>query len=291
MAIEVEVVSKVDSANSGLKSVEKNLDNLNKKAISVKDIKINTNTAKSNAQLKELATNVSAIKLATDKAAGSIRNMAMSLGALVASAVSLTAMTRFTDSVVEMHTKMKLATKSAAEFGVALSDIKKISLSTRTSLSDISDLYMKISMSAGDLGVTQKQTAVVTQTVAKAIALSGANADQASAAILQLGQALASGRLQGDELRSLGENASVLYRAIAKGLGYTIGQMRTLGGEGKLTSKEVFGALLKQSSDINKNFNNVNTTFSQAFTNINTSSTLLFERVFLGKGASGGSQF
>ena len=80
----------------------------------------------------------------------------------------------------------------------------------------------------------------------------------------QLGQALASGKLQGDELRSLLENMPVLAQALARELGVGIGQLREMGAAGQLTADRVFPALLAASEKINGEFDKMPPTMSRA---------------------------
>lgn len=89
---------------------------------------------------------------------------------------------------------------------------------------------------------------------AKAFAAGGASATEQAAGVLQLGQALGSGFLQGDELRSLRENAPLVAKAIADAMGVSIGELKNLGAEGKLTSEVVFRALLNAEDSINSAF-------------------------------------
>ena len=93
-----------------------------------------------------------------------------------------------------------------------------------------------------------------TANVAKSLQISGASAQEAAAGATQLAQAMASGVLQGDELKSILENAPVLARSIAAGLGVSVGQLRQMGSEGKLLSSDVFAAILSQTNKIDEAF-------------------------------------
>ena len=86
-------------------------------------------------------------------------------------------------------------------------------------------------------------TARLTETVSKAVAISGASAQAADAALVQFGQALASGTLRGEELNSVMEQTPALAKAIAQGMGITVGQLRSVAAEGKITSQEIVKAL------------------------------------------------
>ena len=91
-------------------------------------------------------------------------------------------------------------------------------------------------------GIGVNQLEVLFVGLSKAARLSGASTAEASGALLQLRQGLASGVLQGDELRSVLENLPAFAQAVAKEMGVNVGQLRKLGSEGKITSEIVFNA-------------------------------------------------
>ena len=87
------------------------------------------------------------------------------------------------------------------------------------------------------------ETARLTETVSKAVAISGASAQAADAALVQFGQALASGTLRGEELNSVMEQTPALAKAIAQGMGITVGQLRSVAAEGRLHQKKLLRPL------------------------------------------------
>lgn len=91
-------------------------------------------------------------------------------------------------------------------------------------------------------GIGAAQLEVLFVGLSKAAQLSGASTAEASGALLQLRQGLASGVLQGDELRSVLENLPAFAQAVAKEMGVNVGQLRDLGSQGKITSDIVFNA-------------------------------------------------
>ena len=104
-------------------------------------------------------------------------------------------------------------------------------------------VYQRFSDNAKTLNINMDETARLTETVSKAVAISGASAQAADAALVQFGQALASGTLRGEELNSVMEQTPALAKAIAQGMGITVGQLRSVAAEGKITSKEIVKAL------------------------------------------------
>ena len=141
----------------------------------------------------------------------------------------------------------------------------------RQGLNSMGDLYYKVARGVQRFGVSQEDSLRVTDVVSKALTVGGASAQEASASILQLGQALGSGVLQGDELRSLDENASTLMNHIADHFGVTMGQLRQMGAQGQLTSEAVIEAILASGDAIDGEFSKMPMTIGQAQTKIKNS--------------------
>lgn len=102
----------------------------------------------------------------------------------------------------------------------------------------------------------------------KLFVVSGASAAESSNAMYQLTQAMASGRLQGDEMRSILENAPLLAQKIANKLGVSIGELKKLGAEGKITADVIKEALFDAADEIEDKFNAMPKTIGQVWTDI-----------------------
>lgn len=204
------------------------------------------------------------------------RNLAASVAGVFAGARLAQGAVDFVNLVDEYKSitaQIKVATRSEEEFNIAQVKVFEIAKATRTPLNDTAKLYGRIARATKKLNVTQKQQFDTTTIVNQSILASGANAREAEAAVIQLGQALASGRLSGDELRSVAEQTPRLARAIADGLGVPIGALKELGKQGKLTSEVVIGALLTQKDIIDREFAQLPVTVGQALSNLKTSFT------------------
>ena len=153
--------------------------------------------------------------------------------------------TKQLDLITSANNKLKLVTKTTEEYTIAQKRLFEVAQITSAGYSETVTLYSKLSDSMGKMGKSQSDIIRTVETVNKAIALSGSSAEEASAAILQLGQAFGSGRLQGDELKSISENAQGLALAIAEGMGVAVGELKQLGSEGKITSEILATALEK----------------------------------------------
>jgi len=183
------------------------------------------------------------------------------------------AVTRAGDTYKRLNSQLRLVTKNAQSLAVAQQNVNRIAIQTRNNIESTANLYARLNRSATQLGKSQADTAKATKAISQAIQISGASASSAQAAIIQLGQGLASGTLRGEELNSVLEQAPRIARAIADELGVGVGQLRKIASEGKITSEVVFKALVNQSAQINKEFQQVSLTVSQATSVLNTGMT------------------
>ncbi len=164
------------------------------------------------------------------------------------------------DQWVVLNNKIRLVDKSMKDQLSARKALVKSSKVTNSELEATVDLYKRTGRAMKAYGVSQRANLLVTEAVSKTLKLSGATTQEATSAMLQFGQALTSNKLGGDEFRSLTENAGELITAIRTGLGVTSAELLKMKTAGELTATKVFGAILKQIPQINKNFEKVNRT-------------------------------
>ncbi|ELW90990.1 tape measure protein, partial [Acinetobacter baumannii] len=151
----------------------------------------------------------------------------------------------------------------------ATEDTFQIAQKTYSAWDSVLQVYQRFSDNAKTLNLTMDDTARLTETVSKAVAISGASAEAADAALVQFGQALASGTLRGEELNSVMEQTPALAKAIAQGMGITVGQLRSVAAEGKITSKEIVKALKNAQDDVDALFAKTDITIGQSLTLLN----------------------
>ena len=168
------------------------------------------------------------------------------------------------DEMMNLDGRLRTVTKSEKERLDIESELYKRAQESRQSMQAMGDLYFKVARASQEMGFAQQDNLRVTETVSKALVIGGANAQEANATILQLGQALGSGRLQGDELRSLDENASILMGHVAKYFKTSVAGLKQMGAQGELTSDEVMRAILSASGEIDKEFSKMPMTFGQS---------------------------
>jgi tape measure domain-containing protein len=142
--------------------------------------------------------------------------------------------------------------------------IFQIAQATRSSFESTAQLYQRLNLGAKALGASQSEVAEVTKTVQQALQTGGATTAEAAGAAVQLSQALASGTLNGDELRSILENSEVLSSAIAQEFGVTSDKLKEMGQNGELAASRVFRALLRAGPSINEQFERSTPTFTQS---------------------------
>lgn len=172
----------------------------------------------------------------------------------IALGVGAREVTKYADAWIDLNNKVAAAGQTSGMQGRGIMDLAKQAREARSEIEPYADLYSRILRSANGVAKSEAEVAKVTQITAKAFAAGGAAATEQAAGVLQLGQALGSGFLQGDELRSLRENAPLVAKAIADAMGVSIGQLKKLGAEGKITSQIVFQAMLDAEDSINSAF-------------------------------------
>lgn len=190
------------------------------------------------------------------------------------------------DTYTGLQNRLKLVTNNQAELNKATEDTFRIAQKTYSAWDSVLQVYQRFSDNAKTLNLTMDDTARLTETVSKAVAISGANAEAADAALVQFGQALASGTLRGEELNSVMEQTPALAKAIAKGMGITVGELRSVAAEGKITSQEIVKALRNVESDVDALFAKTDITIGQSLTLLNNEITKFVGEAGKGSGAA-----
>lgn len=207
----------------------------------------------------------------TGRIAGRVRQELFGLqGALAALGVGavLRGIISLNDEFTQLRGRLALVTETQQERLRVERELFDLAQQTRGSLRDTVDLYARVARNAEGLGASQQQLLEVTRATNQAIQISGATGAEASAGVVQFAQALASGELRGDELRSVLEQLPRLAQAIADGLGITIGELREFAEAGELTADRVFLALLSQQDRLQEEFRALPRTVSQAMTQL-----------------------
>lgn len=176
----------------------------------------------------------------------------------------------YADANTELINRLKLSTNGNNELAFATQSVFDISLRTNQSVAATSTVYQKFAQNAEKLKLSQGEVASITETVSKAVAMSGATAAQAEAGLFQFGQALSAGTLKGQDLNSVIQQIPGLADAIAKGLGVTTGELKAMGAAGELSTQQVITALRKVRKQIDSDFDSRIKTVSGSLTNLET---------------------
>lgn len=146
-----------------------------------------------------------------------------------------------------------------------------------TPYNDMASTVAKLNLLAGDAFSGNDEAIRFSELMGKSFAVSGASTGEQQAGMHQLTQALASGRLQGDEFRSITENAPLLARAIADSVGASMGELKKMSSEGKITGAIIKNALFSAADDIESKFKAMPITFGDAMTLMKNWATTAFE--------------
>jgi tape measure domain-containing protein len=213
-------------------------------------------------------------------AIGNVEKSALSLSKVAGLSVlgfsaqqAAAAFVRAADAVTTLQTSLRLATGSAASAAQAYGALFDIAQRSRVSFVELGNTFSAISRAGGELGLSQQRLLTVTEAIGNAMTISGGSAQSMQAALVQLGQGLASGTLRGEELNSIMEQTPRLARAIADGLNIPIGKLREMGAAGELTAEQVIEALERSSAALAREVGGATLTFGQSLTQLQNAAT------------------
>ena len=169
------------------------------------------------------------------------------------------------DHMQELNSQVKLVTSSHEEYVAVNERLHQMANKNLTDISATTGLYTNSARALSNLGKSQEEILKFTNAVSLAMGVGGKSASEQASAILQLGQAMQSGVLQGDEFRSLAENAPIILDLVAEKLGKTRAELRELASEGALTSKVIYNALADAIPTLQAMFDKMPVTMSQSF--------------------------
>lgn len=224
----------------------------------------------------------------TQQLGGGMTALAASVRAVtltVAAGFGLAQITQASDAWTAYENRLRLVTNTQAALSQSSADVYQIARATSQQLDSTAAVYQRFTQNAERLNITQQQSARLTETVSKAIAISGGSAASAEAALVQFGQGLASGVLRGEEFNSVMEQAPGLALALAEGLNVDIGKLREMANEGELTADVLVNALSAAAASVDEQFETRVKTIAQAATEFDTAFTRLVGTLSSGTGA------
>ena len=196
----------------------------------------------------------------TERSMSSLSGVAVALAA----ALSVKQVSEYADAWATVNNKLSNSLRPNEQLADVTERVFNITQQTRSSLDATASLYARLERATRQYGTSAGDLAKLTTIINQGFVVSGATAQEAENAIIQLSQGLASGALRGEEFNSVNEQGNRLIVALADSMGVSIGEMRNMAAQGKLTTDVVVNGLLSQGAVIGKEFANTTTTISQA---------------------------
>lgn len=219
---------------------------------------------KTNAMLDSMAGKMGGVKtksIALGSAIGNMaNNLATKLAELPGQALGMG------DSLMSMRARIDNINDGMQTTDELMEKVYLSSIRSRTAYVDTAAVVAKLGLNAADAFGNFDEIVGFAETMNKAFIVSGASVSEVQAGMYQLTQAMASGRLQGDEFKSISENAPMLANAIAKFTGKSRGELKEMSRDGEITADIIKKALTFAAADIDKKFKNMPITFGQALT-------------------------
>ncbi|HII3475308.1 TPA: tape measure protein [Citrobacter braakii] len=203
----------------------------------------------------------------TTKAVGNTERSMLRLSGVatsLAAALSVQQVSEYADVWATVNNKLANSLRPSEQLVDVTQRVFDITQQTRGSLDATASLYARLERATREYGTSAQDLTKLTTIINQGFVVSGATAQEAENAIIQLSQGLASGALRGEEFNSVNEQGNRLIVALADSMGVSIGQMRSMAAAGKLTTDVVVNGLLSQGATIGAEFANTTTTISQA---------------------------
>jgi tape measure domain-containing protein len=227
-------------------------------------IDVEARTSKAEQDLANINQSLRNIEKTTASTGASLKNMFSSLATLATAGLAVNYIKNVSSEFTNLSNKIALVTGRTKELARTQEALFQIAEDTRGSLQGTVTTFASFGRALKETGASTERILTATKSVQQAIAISGSSAESAAAALVQLGQGISSGTLRGEELNSVLEQTPRIAQAIADELNVTTGRLRLIAADGKLTSDVVFGALLNQAKAINKEFETLAPTLTQA---------------------------
>ena len=201
--------------------------------------------------------NVKHFQVSTNRSFQSVNKVAGVLKTTLASLISIEAIRRtalLADDYQKLQSRIKATSEDTAIAVSALGKLEKISAKTGDSLSTTLGSFQKFQMAKSTVKGTTDEMVILTETLLKMGKVGGASQEGLNSAMIQFSQGLAGGLFQAEEMNSVMEGIPGIVNELAKGMGITVEEFINLKKSGQILSKDVFKAILKQSSEINERF-------------------------------------
>lgn len=271
--INVKIVGSSNSAEQALdrvakkaeqslgKSISDSLDNVKAKAQKVFGVEIPglMNAAKSGAAFAGAAIGIEA-------AGRALKDMAVSA-------------IKTTDQLTQLRARINLINDGTQSTAEIMDKVYQAANRSRGSYLDMADSVAKLNMLAKDAFSSNDEAIYFVEQLNKQFKIAGASVEETSSAMYQLTQAMAAGKLQGDEFHSIMENAPMLAQAIASEMGMTVGQLKEMSSQGLITADVIKNALFNSAEETNAKFAEIPLTFQDIGTQLQNDLITAFQPV------------
>lgn len=173
------------------------------------------------------------------------------------------AATQTADELTSIRSRINLINDGSQTTAQIMEKVYDAAQRSRGSYTDMADSVAKLNMLAKDAFSSNDEAIAFVEQLNKQLKISGASVQEASAAMYQLTQAMAAGKLQGDEFHSIMENAPLLAQSIANEMGLTVGQLKEMSSQGLITSDIIKEALFNSAEETNAKFAEIPMTFAE----------------------------
>lgn len=190
-----------------------------------------------------------------------------------------TAAAQTADQLTSVRSRINLINDGTQTTAEIMDKVFDAAQRSRGSYVDMADSVSKLNMLAKDAFSSNDEAIMFVEQLNKQFKVSGASIEESSAAMYQLTQAMAAGKLQGDEFHSIMENAPMLARSIAQEMGLTVGQLKDMSSQGLITADIIKEALFNSAEETNAKFAEIPMTFAEVGQSIQNEMLLAFQPV------------
>jgi len=225
-------------------------------------IRVRADAAQAQREIGKLEKSVVSLDKRAQATSKAFKNLALGITAVFTGGALTKGLTRNADAMTNFSNRVNLVTRDMKQTKIVMDELFKIAARSRGDVDAAAETFNRFGLALQDAGKPVSELLKVTEAVQKAAVISGAGAQSAKAAIVQLGQGLASGQLRGQELNSVLEQMPRLAQAIATGMGIPFGELREQAMKGKVTAEAVYQAILNGAYEIDQEYNTLTATVS-----------------------------
>lgn len=245
--------------------------------------RINSSTQRATSSIGKASSAVDTVSNRFAASESATSRLTQKISGLAAAFLSFETMKKgmeISDTYTNISSKLSLITSNAAQLKSLQNDIFAAADRARGSYTDMADTVARLGITAGSKFGSNQNIVKFAETMQKMFRVGGASTAEQSAAMLQITQAIGSGKLQGDEFRSIMENAPMAAQAIAKYLGTSTDKLKELSTDGKLTSDVIINGVLSASASVDQQVSKMSYTWGDYWNKIKNGATQAFGGTF-----------